>query len=49
MPARITIPPPVYFALVWGGGYLLGLFTRLGYERTSTLAFTRRRGSSKEF
>jgi ACR3 family arsenite efflux pump ArsB len=29
-----------YFALMWGGGYLLGAALGLGYARTTTLAFT---------
>ncbi|MCM6772379.1 ACR3 family arsenite efflux transporter [Nocardia sp. CDC159] len=38
--ARIAIPLLAYFALMWGGGYLLGALLGLGYERTTTLAFT---------
>ncbi len=38
--ARIALPLLVYFAVMWGGGYLLGAVMRLGYERTTTLAFT---------
>lgn len=37
---RIAIPLLVYFAVMWGGGYLLGAVMGLGYERTTTLAFT---------
>ncbi|EME19801.1 ACR3 family arsenite efflux transporter [Rhodococcus triatomae] len=37
---RIAIPLLVYFALMWGGGYALGAAMGLGYERTTTLAFT---------
>jgi ACR3 family arsenite transporter len=37
---RIAIPLLVYFALMWGGGYVLGAALGLGYERTTTLAFT---------
>ncbi|MFC9763602.1 ACR3 family arsenite efflux transporter [Rhodococcus jostii] len=37
---RIAIPLLAYFALMWGGGYLLGAVMGLGYERTTTLAFT---------
>ena len=33
---RIALPLLVYFAVMWGGGYAIGL----GYERTTTLAFT---------
>jgi ACR3 family arsenite transporter len=38
--ARIALPLLVYFALMWGGGYLLGNALGLSYERTTTLAFT---------
>ena len=38
--ARIALPLLVYFALMWGGGYLLGRALRMSYERTTTLAFT---------
>ncbi|OSC36594.1 ACR3 family arsenite efflux transporter [Mycobacterium decipiens] len=38
--ARIALPLLVYFAIMWGGGYLLGAALRLGYPRTTTLAFT---------
>ncbi len=38
--ARIALPLLAYFAIMWGGGYLLGAILRLGYERTTTLAFT---------
>jgi ACR3 family arsenite transporter len=38
--ARIALPLLAYFALMWGGGYLLGFALRLSYERTTTLAFT---------
>jgi ACR3 family arsenite transporter len=37
---RIAIPLLVYFAVMWGGGYLLGATLGLGYQRTTTLAFT---------
>jgi ACR3 family arsenite transporter len=37
---RIALPLLVYFALMWGGGFLLGAALGLGYERTTTLAFT---------
>jgi ACR3 family arsenite transporter len=37
---RIAIPLLVYFAFMWGGGYVLGAVLGLGYERTTTLAFT---------
>jgi len=38
--ARIALPLLAYFALMWGGGHLLGRTLGLGYERTTTLAFT---------
>lgn len=38
--ARIALPLLVYFAVMWGGGYLTGRLLGLGYERTTTLAFT---------
>nr|WP_040718824.1 ACR3 family arsenite efflux transporter [Nocardia veterana] len=38
--ARIALPLLVYFAVMWGGGYLYGRLAGLGYERTTTLAFT---------
>jgi ACR3 family arsenite transporter len=38
--ARIALPLLAYFAIMWGGGYLLGAVLRLGYQRTTTLAFT---------
>ena len=38
--ARIALPLLAYFAIMWGGGYLLGRALGLGYERTTTLAFT---------
>jgi ACR3 family arsenite transporter len=38
--ARIALPLLAYFALMWGGGYLLGKGLGLTYERTTTLAFT---------
>ncbi|RVW01955.1 ACR3 family arsenite efflux transporter [Rhodococcus xishaensis] len=37
---QIAIPLLAYFAIMWGGGYLLGASMGLGYERTTTLAFT---------
>jgi arsenite transporter len=37
---RIAVPLLVYFANMWTGGYLLGWTLRLGYPRTTTLAFT---------
>ncbi len=38
--ARIALPLLAYFAIMWGGGFLLGAAIRLGYARTTTLAFT---------
>lgn len=38
--ARIALPLLAYFAIMWGGGYVLGAVLGLGYERTTTLAFT---------
>jgi arsenical-resistance protein len=38
--ARIAVPLLAYFAIMWAGGYALGLALRLGYARTTTLAFT---------
>src|SRR5271166_5099967 len=38
--ARIAIPLLAYFAIMWAGGYALGFVLRLGYARTTTLAFT---------
>ncbi|MDY6055056.1 ACR3 family arsenite efflux transporter [Micrococcus sp.] len=38
--ARIALPMLVYFAVMWGLGYALGRALGLGYERTTTLAFT---------
>ncbi|WP_445170537.1 ACR3 family arsenite efflux transporter [Mycolicibacterium sp. Dal123E01] len=37
---RIAFPLLTYFAIMWGGGYLLGTALGLGYQRTTTLAFT---------
>ncbi len=37
---RIALPLLAYFAIMWTGGYLLGWTLRLGYRRTTTLAFT---------
>ena len=37
---RIALPLLVYFAVMWGGGFALGAGLGLGYERTTTLAFT---------
>ncbi len=37
---RIAVPLLIYFAVLWGGGFVLGACLGLGYERTTTLAFT---------
>jgi ACR3 family arsenite transporter len=37
---RIALPLLVYFAVMWGGGFAFGAGLGLGYERTTTLAFT---------
>jgi ACR3 family arsenite transporter len=37
--ARIALPLLGYFALMWGGSFLLGHRLRMSYERTTTLAF----------
>ena len=38
--ARIALPLLVYFAVMWGLGYVLGRVLSMSYERTTTLAFT---------
>ena len=38
--ARIALPLLVYFAGMWGLGFLIGRAMKLGYARTATLAFT---------
>ncbi len=38
--ARIAIPLLVYFAIMWAGSFALGKAIGLGYERSTTLAFT---------
>jgi arsenite transporter len=38
--ARIALPLLAYFALVFGGSFVLGMRLRLGYAKTATLAFT---------
>jgi ACR3 family arsenite transporter len=38
--ARIALPLLAYFALMFGGSFLLGVRLRLGYAKTATLAFT---------
>ncbi|MGW6173610.1 ACR3 family arsenite efflux transporter [Arthrobacter sp. NPDC055138] len=38
--ARIALPLLVYFVLVFGAGMVVGKLLKLGYERTTTLAFT---------
>ncbi|MDD7968242.1 ACR3 family arsenite efflux transporter [Actinomycetospora lemnae] len=37
---RIALPLLIYFAVMWAGSYALGRAVGLGYERTTTLAFT---------
>ncbi|SSC21976.1 arsenite transporter, ACR3 family [Klenkia terrae] len=37
---RIAVPLLAYFALMFGGSFLLGMRLRLGYAKTATLAFT---------
>jgi len=37
---RIALPLLAYFTIMWCGGYLTRAALGLGYERTSTLAFT---------
>ncbi|MBV8789346.1 MAG: ACR3 family arsenite efflux transporter [Mycobacterium sp.] len=37
---RIALPLLGYFAIMWGGGYIVGALLGLGYQRTTTLAFT---------
>jgi ACR3 family arsenite transporter len=37
---RIALPLLAYFAIMWVGGYVSGTALGLGYERTTTLAFT---------
>ena len=38
--ARIALPLLAYFALMWAGSYAVGRAVGMGYERTTTLAFT---------
>ncbi|MQA17464.1 MAG: arsenical-resistance protein, partial [Pseudonocardiaceae bacterium] len=38
--ARIAVPLLAYFALMWAGSFLLGKGVGLGYQRSTTLAFT---------
>ena len=38
--ARIALPLLAYFALMFGGAFLLGMRLGLGYAKTATLAFT---------
>lgn len=37
---RIALPLLAYFAVMWTSGYLVGAALKLGYPRTTTLAFT---------
>ena len=38
--ARIALPLLAYFAIMWAGSFALGKALGLGYERSTTLAFT---------
>jgi ACR3 family arsenite transporter len=38
--ARIALPLLAYFALMFGSSFLVGMRLRIGYAKTSTLAFT---------
>ncbi|MGQ0573978.1 MAG: ACR3 family arsenite efflux transporter [Pseudonocardia sp.] len=38
--ARIALPLLAYFAIMWAGSFALGAAIGLGYERSTTLAFT---------
>jgi arsenical-resistance protein len=38
--ARIALPLLAYFAIMWAGSFAIGRLVGLGYERTTTLAFT---------
>ena len=38
--ARIALPLLAYFALMWGGSFVLGLRLHLPYERNASVAFT---------
>ena len=38
--ARIALPLLVYFALMWGAAFALGVLIRLPYAKAATLAFT---------
>lgn len=37
---RIALPLLAYFAIMWTGGFVVGAALKLGYARTTTLAFT---------
>ena len=37
---RIALPLLAYFAIMWSAGYIMGAMLGLGYQRTTTLAFT---------
>ena len=37
---RIAVPLLVYFALMWGVSFAIGVRARLGYAKTATVAFT---------
>jgi arsenite transporter len=38
--ALVAVPLLIYFALMWGVSFALGRRARLGYEKTTTVAFT---------
>jgi ACR3 family arsenite transporter len=38
--ARIALPLLAYFTIMWTSGYVVGAALKLGYPRTTTLAFT---------
>jgi hypothetical protein len=38
--ARIALPLPAYFTIMWTGSFAIGKAVGLNYERTTTLAFT---------
>lgn len=38
--ARIALPLLAYFAIMWSSGFVVGAVLKLGYARTTTLAFT---------
>jgi arsenite transporter len=38
--ARIALPLAIYFGLMWGVSFAIGLWQRFSYERNATVAFT---------